>query len=121
MNDGNAQLGEGPRSPCEDRSCLGVIHLPKSGGSSLRVALAQLPGGYSGPFYFDERLFGSRAFVEGIRSPNREAIAMPKDLRAIAESHRVVIGHYCAASLLEAGCTELAIQVREPRARLLSL
>jgi hypothetical protein len=59
--------------------------------------------------------------MEGVPSPNRETIATVADLRDIAHSHRVVIGHYSALSLLEAGCSDLALQVREPRARLLSL
>jgi hypothetical protein len=101
--------------------CLGIIHVPKSGGSSLRSAVAQLPGGYSGPLYFDEQYFGSFELLQGVPSPNRETIAKPEDLRAIVESHRVVIGHYGALSLMEGGCTDLGIQVREPKARLLSL
>lgn len=28
--------------------CLGVLHVPKTGGSALRVALSQVPGCYIG-------------------------------------------------------------------------
>ncbi len=100
---------------------LGVIHVPKSGGSALRAALGQIPGCYTGPLYFDEAHFGLTVLADAVPSPNRETITDVSDLADVVSAHRVVIGHYAAKSLLGAGCGSLALQVREPRARLLSL
>ena len=41
--------------------------------------------------------------------------------REVVRTHRVVMGHVSSATLVRAGCTSLAIQVREPRSRVLSL
>ena len=41
--------------------------------------------------------------------------------RHVVHAHRVVMGHVSSATLVGAGCTGLAVQVREPRSRLLSL
>ena len=59
--------------------------------------------------------------VDGIPTPRRETVAEPSALAGIARTHRLVIGHFTVGSLLTAGCTAIAIQVREPRARVLSL
>jgi hypothetical protein len=105
----------------ESLTRLGVMHVPKSAGSSLRVALTGVPGSYTGPKYFDEAHFGSMAMARSVPSPNRDQTATMSELTEIVGSHRIVLGHYAAASLLAAGCTTLAVLVREPRARLLSL
>jgi hypothetical protein len=110
-----------PAAMYQDSPCLGVVHVPKTGGVSLREALAELPGCYSGPLYFDEPYFGSPELVTAVPSPNRETIASQTDLTAIAQTHRLIVGHHSAPSLLAAGCGSIAIQVREPRSRLLSL
>jgi len=102
-------------------SCLGVVHVPKTGGSALRSALAELPGCYVGPRYFDEHQFGSTTWIDGIPAQQRNAIATHSDLAEIAKGHRLVLGHFTANSLLLAGCASIAMQVREPRARVLSL
>lgn len=108
--------------PVEGAShCLGVVHVPKSGGSSLRKALAQISGCYTGPLYFDHSPFGSDSMAEAVPTPNQETIAKPSDLAEIANGHRLIIGHYSGPSLLTAGCDSIAIQVREPRSRILSL
>src|SRR5271155_862868 len=101
--------------------CLGVIHVPKVAGTSLRSAFVEIPGTYTGPKYFDEPYYGSRSMVDAIPMPNRDTTASLSDLTEIVKSNRLVIGHYSAGSLRAAGCTHLAMQVREPRARLLSL
>ena len=104
-----------------DMRCLGVLHVPKSGGSSLRVALAQMTDCYTGPLYFDHTHFGATAVAEAVPTPNRETIATLSDLAEITKTHRLIIGHYAGSSLLAAGCHSVALQVREPRSRLLSL
>jgi hypothetical protein len=44
-----------------------------------------------------------------------------EDLRQICHDNRLLMGHYSATTLVEAGCTHLATLARDPRARLLSL
>lgn len=111
----------GASAPPRKTRCLGVIHVPKCGGVSIREAVAKLPGSYSGPLYFDEDLFGSAQWVEGLAPVNREKVATQADLAPIARSHRLLIGHYSGATLTAAGCGAVAVQVREPCSRLLSL
>lgn len=100
--------------------CLGIVHIPKSAGSAVRDSLTRIPGCYAGPFYFDKSHFGTREILEGVPRPHRSTV-VTAELKAIAQSHRVIIGHYSARTLLDAGCQALATQVREPRARILSL
>ncbi len=100
---------------------LGVIHVPKCGGMALRGALAELPRCYTGPLYFDEGQFGSAALLDAIPAPNSETIATTSDLAVIRHSNRLVMGHFAARSLISAGWLDLAVQLREPRSRMLSL
>ncbi|MFZ0667400.1 MAG: hypothetical protein WAM97_16720 [Acidimicrobiales bacterium] len=106
--------------PGPDR-CLGVVHIPKCGGSAVRSALAQLEGCYATPLYFDAVHFGTEELRRGIPEPNSDLIANPDQLAAAVSASRLVVGHYSADSLLSAGCAGLAVQVREPRSRILSL
>jgi hypothetical protein len=101
--------------------CLGVIHVPKCGGSAVRAVLGQIAGCYTGPLYFDEDFFGRASLAEAVPSPNRESIASLSELTDVVAGHRLVMGHYGASTLVESGCDSLAMEVREPRARLLSL
>ena len=101
--------------------CLGVVHVPKSGGSAMRSALAQLPGCYTGPYYYDRAHFGSDELRRAVPQPNQATIVEAGRLAEIVGTHRSVIGHYAAPSLMAAGCAALAVQVREPRSRVLSL
>ena len=101
--------------------CLGILHVPKCGGSAVRSALAQLPSCYAGPLYYDPAHFGSDELRRSIPEPNRSTIVGPAALAQVVQSHRLVIGHYSAPSLTAAGCDVLAVQVREPRSRVLSL
>ncbi len=102
--------------------CLGVMHIPKTGGSALRTSIAALDGSYTGPLYFDALHFGSPSWVDHIPPTNRETIVEGSDqLRGIVRRHQVLIGHFHLATILAAGCTGVAFQVREPRARILSL
>jgi hypothetical protein len=101
--------------------CLGVVHVPKCAGTATRLALENSDGFYGGPLYFDEDHFGSRELVAALPADRQELVASPADLARLASSCRVVFGHYSASSLMAAGCGSLAIQVREPRTRVLSL
>lgn len=102
--------------------CLGVVHIPKCGGVALRIALSHLEATYTGPLYFDHTAcFGVSDYVWSTPSPNRETIASARDLQSVVTGHRLVIGHYGGLQLVNAGCDMLAVQVREPRSRLLSL
>jgi hypothetical protein len=100
---------------------LGIIHIPKTGGVALREALAGMPGCYAGPLYFDPAHFGSAELLDAVPEPNRSAVATSGALADLVPLHQLLIGHYSARTLIEAGCTALASQVREPRARILSL
>ena len=99
---------------------LGVVHLPKSGGTAVRSALAALDDVVAGPCYFDDFMFGGRR-PSGLSDDQEARITSPDHLRRMAEGRRLVIGHYQASTLVDAGCQRLAVQIREPRARLLSL
>jgi hypothetical protein len=59
--------------------------------------------------------------VNAVPPPNRNTVATTMELADVVRSHRLVMGHYGAPSLFAAGCESIAVQVREPRARLLSL
>ncbi|HWG74101.1 MAG TPA: hypothetical protein VG184_08605 [Acidimicrobiales bacterium] len=97
------------------------MHVPKSGGSAMRSALAQLPGCYAGPYYYDRVHFGTDDLGQAVPEPNKATIVESGRLAEVVGAHRLVIGHYAAPSLMAAGCAALAVQVREPRSRVLSL
>jgi len=101
--------------------CLGILHLVKGGGMAVRDAVALLPGSYTGPRYFDRQQFPSDRLLDGASADVLATIVDDDGYRGVVASHRVVMGHVSSATLLGAGCTDLAIQVREPRSRLLSL
>ena len=98
---------------------LGVVHIPKCGGAAARAALSGVPGCYLGPISFDLEQF---VWVDPSRLPAsaRDQVATNRELRQVAARQRLVMGHYAAMNLVGAGCDRLAVQVREPRARLLS-
>lgn len=100
--------------------CLGIVHIPKTAGAALRDALSRVAGCYTGPSYFDWTHFGSADVLNRIPDPNRSTV-VSDELGEIVQSHRALIGHYSTRTLLDAGCKALATQVREPRARILSL
>jgi hypothetical protein len=100
---------------------MGVVHVPKTGGMALRLALLEIPGSYGGPLYSDVEFFGDKIYLENTPSPKLETVASVADLGLVVSNHSLVVGHYAASSLLEAGCTTIAVQVREPRSRVLSL
>ena len=101
--------------------CLGVIHVPKSGGTAVKRSLGDVFSVYTGPLYYDSAHFGADHLLEGLPPHHAEEVGTVPDLSQIVKSHRAIIGHYAGSTLLAAGCTALAVQVREPRSRLLSL
>lgn len=102
------------------QAALGVVHVPKTGGAALRVALGGVAGCYVTPFYADASLIDG-VDVDGLPGTTRRQFASADALRHICQENRLVIGHYSADILVESGCDQIATQLREPRARLLSL
>ncbi len=91
---------------------------------AVRDMVATLAGAYTGPLYYDLGQFWAEEVLVGASAAVRGTIVDRSALPAygdVVRSHRVVMGHVAAATLTGAGCTRLAIQVREPRSRLLSL
>jgi len=109
------------RTPATKPRCIGVLHIPKTAGSAIRLAFGQIEGFYVGPLYFDDEHFGTRALADAVPPPHSDAIATTSDLAEIVKTHRVIMGHYATRSLVGAGCDSIAMQVREPRCRILSL
>jgi hypothetical protein len=99
---------------------LGVVHVPKCGGIAVRSALRELEGSHATAPYFDRELVAS-VDVGILPPPIRDDFVEDDHLRRICEEHRLVMGHYSGQLLLDSGCRQLALQVREPRARVLSL
>jgi len=110
------------------RDRIGYLHVPKAAGSSVvdalrRAVLAE--GGRAGrpveicPQVIDRTLFGGFDRFELVAPPQRRMIhtGPPEDLARFD----VVVGHFATSSLL-AGRRhgDLAVVLREPRARLLS-
>ena len=117
----DAAAARAPETSRRHTICHGILHVPKCAGASLRATLAAIPGCYTGPKYFDEAHFGSERLVEGVGPANSPQIVKPEELSQIVATHRLVIGHYSLNSLLQAGCAKVSFQLREPRARLLSV
>ena len=107
--------------PEHPHRCLGLVHLPKCGGTALRTAFIQVAGCYTGPIYFDRQHFGTNRLADGVPAQTRHVIGSPEDVRHIVDTHRLVMGHVAGHMFVSAGCDSLAVQVREPRARILSL
>ena len=99
---------------------LGVVHVPKTGGGALRVAFEGVPGCYVGPLYTDADVFEGLD-IDGLPATTRNEFASVDALRGICRENRLVMGHYSVNALLDAGCGQIATQLREPRSRLLSL
>lgn len=99
---------------------LGIVHIPKCAGSSLRTKVGKIPSTYVGPLYFDTLRFGAEPRQDpGVDALERECSI--GDIGRLFERNAVVMGHYRASSLIEAGADALVVTVREPRSRLLSL
>ncbi len=99
---------------------LGIVHVPKSGGIAVRSALCEVEGTHAAPPYFDREMVAS-VDVGVLPPPIRRDFVEDDHLAEICSDHRLVMGHYSGPLLLDSGCRQLAVQVREPRARVLSL
>jgi hypothetical protein len=99
---------------------LGVVHIPKTGGTAIRSALHEAIGVGAGSTYFDATMVAG-VDVQRLPEPTKLLFAAKGQLRSICRSNDIVMGHFSAPALLSAGCGGLAVQLREPRARLLSL
>lgn len=96
------------------------MHIPKTGGTAVLKALEGISESYLGPIYFDP------AMIAGVRvaklpESGQAQFATRSFLRSVCRDSRLVMGHYGAQALIEAGFAHVATQLREPRARLLSL
>jgi hypothetical protein len=100
---------------------LGVVHVPKCAGTAVQAALSALPVCHSGPVYYDEDHFGWLDPVRQLPPQRAATVATRGQLREAVGGHRLVIGHFSAATLAAAGVRALAVAVREPVSRLLSL
>ena len=70
--------------------------------------------------YFDAAMVAGTA-VDHLPDEARHQFVTSEILQDLCKSSRIIIGHYTAPALLDAGCRSVATQVREPRSRLLSL
>ncbi len=104
------------------RHRIGIIHVAKCAGTSIRSALA-IPRVYQGPIYFDWRGQGwgsHRQRYNGFSDERMQQFTDPIGLRSVWDEHSVVVGHYTAETLSQSGAERLIATVREPRSRLLS-
>ncbi|MCB0994409.1 MAG: hypothetical protein KDB21_04920 [Acidimicrobiales bacterium] len=98
------------------RERIGYLHLPKAAGSSVVEALeAHVGADGVCPWRFDHHLLGDITDWDSISHPVFRGDA--RELRA----HRLVAGHFTLPTLLAAfEPADVAVIVREPRARLVS-
>jgi hypothetical protein len=99
---------------------LGIVHIPKTGGTSVAEALHGLDGVSDRDLYYEPELI-TGVDVGELPWERRSQFASVGQLRHLCVGNRLLIGHFTAQSLVAAGCSHLAVQLREPRARILSL
>ena len=99
---------------------LGVVHIPKTGGSAIRSGLHEAIGDGAGSTYFDASIVAG-VDVQRLPEQARALFVAKGQLRSMCRSNELVMGHFSAPALMSAGCSGLAVLLREPRARLLSL
>lgn len=101
-------------------SRTGIVHIPKTAGTSLRIALdaaGLLPASEQ---YHDP-------YISGFHDPylRRDGwdqnVYSLEELRSALRSNRVVMGHVGVGTFLQAGASKCIVLIREPRSRLLSL
>jgi len=97
---------------------LGIVHVMKTAGTSLRSLLSEYGHTYVGPRYLDMR---PDFDISDWQTPAREMVMSPEDLADIFTRMPSAMGHILAQSYLDAGATHLVLTVREPRARVISL
>jgi hypothetical protein len=103
------------------RNRLGFLHVPKTAGMSLRQALGStLDANDIAPWDLDSTVFGPFRNFESLWTPirNRIFLGTPDALRG----YRAIMGHFSLTLLQQVvDASDIAIFLREPRARLLSL
>lgn len=101
-------------------SRVGVVHVPKCGGTTLKNLLSDLTTTYTGEKYFEKSLLDRR---HKSSMPDGELVrfANLNQLRILYRSNSVIIGHFSAHFLRKAGAEIVVAIVREPRSRLISL
>lgn len=98
---------------------VGIIHVPKAAGTSLRRLLLEIGALNMTERYHDPFLNGhGAAFVR--RPEMRPETYAIDEVRAELERQSVVMGHLTMRTFLEADVDRCWVLVREPRSRLLS-
>jgi hypothetical protein len=104
----------------ESRRAVGLLHVPKAGGTAVRNAVRSIPGTHATTPYFDEDMIAGVS-VTGLPEAMRAEFVRDGELRELCSRYQLVVGHFSGRHLLDAGCRRLAVLLREPRARILSL
>jgi len=99
---------------------LGVVHIPKTGGYAVRSALSAVCKLDESPAYHDAQLIAGIP-IRHLPRAKQNTFVTARQLREIGRGRQVLVGHYSIPTLIAAGCAEIAVQMREPRSRLLSL
>ncbi len=86
----------------------------------MATAVAGLVGSGGAGLYFDQSIIGGIDARE-LPTVTRSQFASVSQLRALRRDNRVLVGHFSAQSLVSAGFEHLAVQIREPRSRIVSL
>ncbi len=86
----------------------------------MATAVAGLVGRRGAAVYFDQSIIGGIDARE-LPTLTRSQFASMSQLRALRQKNRVLVGHFSAQSLVSAGFERLAVQIREPRSRIVSL
>ena len=102
------------------RPRFAYLHVPKVAGSSVSSALAAAaPEARRARYLLDRTLFGGFDRFDEVDPVNAASVWDPS--RGDLDTHDVVVGHFSLASLLTGfESFEVAMLLREPRARLLS-
>lgn len=110
------------RRRAKARRAIGIPHVPKVGGTAVRTAVRSIPGSHATTPYFDEDIIaGVPLSVSGLPETMRGEFLRDGELGELCSQYQLVMGHYSGRHLLDAGCSHLAVLLREPRARVLSL
>lgn len=102
---------------------LCLLHVPKCAGSSVREALAHaLPAGAMSPKHWDATHLNASLDVRQLSPEARaDGVIEPDEIEQLS-AYSVVFGHFSLSTLLRiTDPASVAIVLREPRARLLSL
>jgi hypothetical protein len=86
----------------------------------VEAAVAGLVGRRSADIYFDQSMIGGIDVGE-LPDRRRSQFASMGQLQALRRHNLIVVGHFNAQSMVAAGFQRLALQLREPRSRIMSL